>query len=289
MIKVDCHLHLGLTPSQTPGWWMWEQFGEEPISIDGDWIVGMLDAAGIDVGMVQGGDIRRTTYHPDFPAEHDVYIPSDFTAGEVAKHPGRLYGVACIDPLRDIPGGLFELERCVRELDFRVLKLVPTYQHYAPNDPRLDPYYEKCLELDIPVQIHTGWTRTINAPMKYQNPIQLDAVGRKYRDLKVIVAHLGWPWVNEGVAVVAKHPNFYCEFSGWSTYGPAAVADALMKLKNYNAHTRVLYGSDNADNQDLYEQANALALEKYGEPALTDDEMAGLLGGNAAELFKITS
>ena len=55
--------------------------------------------------------------------------------------------------------------------------------------------YEKAIELDIPVHFHMGWTPLINAPMKYQDPVLLDEVGIRFRQLKVIVAHLGY-WIS---------------------------------------------------------------------------------------------
>ncbi len=287
MVTIDCHIHLGLMPSQVPEWWLKEQFQGWAGSIDAEAIIAGLDDAGIEVGLVQGGDIRRTTWDPRHPDERNVLTPNDFTASEIAKYPDRLYGVIGFDPLRDIRWAVDEIERCVEELDFRLLKLIPTYHHYAADDPRLDPLYEKCLELDLPVMIHTGWTRTINAPMEYQRPVQLDRIGREFRDLVVIVAHLGHPWVDEGIAVVAKHPNFYCEFAGWSAYGPELVYESLSKLKMYGAHRKVLYGSDNSDTKALYEDANRIAVERDGEPVLDDEEMALLLGGTAARLCRI--
>ena len=287
MVTVDCHLHLGLMPEQVPEWWLKEQFEGWAGSIDGGGIVELLDAGGIDIGLVQGGDIRRTTYDPAHPGDHHVYTPNDYTAAECAKHPGRLYGVVCLDPLRDPQAALEELERCVREFDFRLLKLIPTYHHYSPDDPRIDPFYGKCLELDIPVMVHMGWTRTINAPMEHQRPMLLDRVGREFRDLAVVVAHLGHPWVDEGAAVVAKHPNFYCELAGWGMHGPAAVYEALAKLKSYGAAGRVLYGSDNGDTRELYRAANRIAEARDGAPVLNEREMAALMGGTAARLFRL--
>ena len=287
MVTVDCHLHLGLMPEQVPEWWLREQFEGWAGSVSGDDIVEVLDHAEIDIGLVQGGDIRRTTYDPRYPDDHYVYTSNDYVAEQCSRHPGRLYGVVCLDPLRDIQAALQEIERCVTELDFRLLKLIPTYHHYSPDDYRMDPIYAKCVELDLPVMIHMGWTRTINAPMEHQRPVQLDRIGRHFRSLKVIMAHLGHPWVDEGIAVVAKHPNFYCELAGWTMHGPEAVYEALAKLKGYGAIDRVLYGSDNGDTKSLYQEANRIALERDGKPVLDEQEMNDLLGETAARLFSL--
>ena len=288
MIRIDCHLHITEVPEHAPEWWIREMYapwGGEVESVDGAAVIEHLDTTGFDVGMIQGGDIRRTTYHPDYPHDRRVLVPNDYTAEQVESSGGRLYGVAAMDPLRDMAAAVLELERCVNALDFRLLKLVPTYHHYSPKDRRLDPLYEKCIDLDVPVMIHMGWTATINSAMEYQNPIQLDEIGRRYRDLKVIVAHLGYPWVDEGIAVVAKHPNFYAEMAGWTAWGPEVLARALSKLKELRAIDRVVFGSDNTDANDLYRDARQIALDNGTE--ITDEEMAGIMGLTAAQLFKI--
>ena len=288
MVTIDCHLHVTEVPDHAPEWWVKEMYAPwngEVHSVDGAAVIEHLDATGFDIGMIQGGDIRRTTYDPDHPSERGVLVPNDWVAEQIAQSNGRLYGVAALDPLRDVPAAVLELDRCVAELDFRLLKTVPTYHHYSPKDERVFPLYEKCLELDVPVMVHMGWTATINSAMEFQDPIQLDDVGRKFRDLKVIVAHLGYPWVDEGIAVVAKHPNFYAEMAGWVAWGPEVLARALVKLKEMGAIDRIVFGSDNTDANELYRRAREIAAEQGTE--ITDEEMAGIMGGTAAKLFKI--
>lgn len=293
MKTIDAHLHLGLVPSHVPQWWvdeLYAPFGDTKYeSAGGAKIIEKLDKAGIDIGIVQASDLRRTSFHPDHPDEHAHWVPNDYVAEEVAKYPGRLYGEAAIDPLRNVQAGVLELDRCVKELDMRGLKLVPTYQQYSPSDPRLDPIYEKCVELDIPCHIHMGWTPTIEALMKFQDPVLLDEVGVKFRNLKVIVAHLGYPWVDQAICLVAKHPNFYCDMAYWCGFGPDYLYQALLKLKSLGAIGRVIYGSENFCTPTfprMYEQVNEVAA-RMGTPPITDEEMANIMGGTAAKLYKI--
>jgi predicted TIM-barrel fold metal-dependent hydrolase len=292
LVTIDIHLHLGLVNRHIPKWWAEEvirPFGTAFHSSSGKEIIELLDKAGIDIGIVQAGDFRRTTYHPDYPTEHEVFVPNDYVAEEVKKYPGRLYGRAVVDPLRDPQAAVLELERCVKDLDMRVLKLSPTYQHFYPSDERLDPIYEKCIELDIPCMFHMGWAPIINAPMKYQDPVLLDDVGIKFRKLKVIVAHLGYPWVDQGICLVAKHPNFYCDMAFWCGFGPEYLYQTLLKLKSLNAIDRVLYGSENnctATFPSVYNRVNTVA-EKLNLPRITEEEMANIMGETAAKLLKI--
>jgi uncharacterized protein len=69
------------------------------------------------------------------------------------------------------------------------------------------------------MQVHMGWTPCKNAPMKFQHPYLLDDVGARFPDLKVVIAHVGWPWVEECLAVVAKWENFHVDFAYWGWFG----------------------------------------------------------------------
>ena len=64
----------------------------------------------------------------------DIYVPNDYVAGYVAQHPETLIGFASVDPSEE--SAPTELERAVRELGLRGLKLGPVYQHVDPNSER---------------------------------------------------------------------------------------------------------------------------------------------------------
>ena len=274
---------------------MYLPYGGGGVSRYGKDIVEMIDDAGVDVAIVQGGDIRRTSSHPNHPGDHNVYIPNEWVAEEVTKHPDRLRGQVTLDPLRDPQDALEETERFVKEHGFVALALKTAYHDHAINDRRVYPLYEKCIELDVPVDLFTGWTPIINAPLKYSNPILLDDVGRELRDLKVVF-YLAFPWVDEGIAVVARHPNFYMDMAWFGGGSPEQLYDVLLKLKDFGAINRALYGSDGADKvrigdttatvPDLYRAVNEVAARK-GTAEITEDELEGIMGGNANRLYKL--
>ena len=297
MITVDCHLHLGVTPTQIPVWWideMYRPYGGGTADVyDGKWIVDLLDRSGVEWGLVQGGDMRRTTHHPDHPTEHEVFVPNDYTAEQVALFPDRLKGYALIDPLRDVGAGLEELDRCVNERDFRALKLLGSYLHFSPNDHRLDPFYERCIEHAIPAHFFTGWTPIVNAKIHDADPLHLDEVGRRFRDLQVIIAFAD-PWIPQCTLMVAKHPNFHADLYHFSELGPEPLFEILDQFRSLNAIDRVLYGSNNSDKvrvgraeatvPDVYRAVNRIAHER-GAKLFTDTEMDAILGGTAARLY----
>ena len=298
MVTVDCHLHLTDSAEQAPIWWMEElyrPYGGGYIWTDGEAIVGILDRAGVDLGMVQGSDIRRTTYHPDFPDQRHVFVPNDYTAEQVALFPERLIGVANIDPLRDVRAGVIEQRRCVEEYGFRSSKFLPTYQNYYIDDPAVAPMLESCLELDIVAHVNTGYSPTITAALRYGNPERLDRIGIRYRDLRVLV-YINFPYVDEGIAVVARHPNFHADIAYFMGAGPGQLFDALDKLRGLGALGRVVYGSDNNDKDrtggsqkigtHLLGELNEVAARTGREP-FTPADIDGIVSGNARRLYKL--
>ncbi len=298
MVTVDCHLHLTDSAEQAPIWWMEElyrPYGGQYIWTDGEAIVGILDRAGVDLGMVQGSDIRRTTYHPDFPDQRHVFVPNDYTAEQVSLFPERLIGVANIDPLRDVQAGVIEQRRCVEEYGFRSSKFLPTYQNYYIDDPAVAPMLESCLELDIVAHVNTGYSPTITAALRYGQPERLDRIGIRYRDLRVLV-YINFPYVDEGIAVVARHPNFHADIAYFMGAGPGQLFDALDKLRGLGALGRVVYGSDNNDKDrtggsqkigtHLLGELNEVAARTGREP-FTPADIDGIVSGNARRLYKL--
>ena len=61
--------------------------------------------------------------------------------------------------------------------------------------------------------IHQAGSTRIDAKLELGRPALLDDIGRVFRDLRVIVAHCGLPWVDEALFLLTKHPNFYAELS----------------------------------------------------------------------------
>ena len=67
----------------------------------------------------------------------------------------RFIGFAGVDPHKGMPA-VGELEHAVRELGLRGLNLQCFELKLRINDRLLYPLYAKCIELDIPVNIHCG-------------------------------------------------------------------------------------------------------------------------------------
>ena len=136
-----------------------------------------------------------------------------------------------------------ELRRAFAELGCVGFKVHPSYQEVYPNDRELMyPLYEVCLEFDAPVLFHTGSTRLYPAPIKYSQPLHLDEVAIDFPDVKVIMAHWGWPWVEEALAIVWRNENIYVDLSGHLPQHLPPVVWHYMQLPDLR--DRFFFGSD---------------------------------------------
>jgi predicted TIM-barrel fold metal-dependent hydrolase len=175
------------------------------------------------------------------------YVGNDYVAGVARQYADRFIGFASVDPWKGAQA-IVELERAVRDLGLRGLKLHPTTQAFFPNDPRFYPLWKKCAELRIPALFHTGQTgvgaRTPGGggyKLKYAQPMLLDDVAADFPDLTIIMAHPAVPWQEEQLAVALHKANVYIDLSGWS---PKYFRPILTQYAGSLLKDKMLFGSD---------------------------------------------
>lgn len=71
---------------------------------------------------------------------------------------GRIISFAAAEPL-DVQGvfnraRLKGVEKAITEKGLKGVLLTPPYGHYRSNDKRVYPFYEKAVELDVPIYFH---------------------------------------------------------------------------------------------------------------------------------------
>jgi uncharacterized protein len=170
-----------------------------------------------------------------------VWVPNDLIADYVAQHPQKLEGWASVDP--NEPDCIEELERCVKVLGLKGLKLGPVYQHFDPMDRAHWPLFRKCQDLQIPVIWHQGTTFPTMARLKWALPLQLEDIAMDFPDLRMIIAHLGHPWEADVVALIRKCPNVYADVSACH-YRPWRYWQAMVSAMEYGVTHKLLLASD---------------------------------------------
>jgi predicted TIM-barrel fold metal-dependent hydrolase len=176
------------------------------------------------------------------------YIGNDYVASVAQKYSDQFIGFASVDPWKG-KTAVQELERSVKELGLRGLKLHPSVQAFYANDIRFYPLWEKCAELEIPVLFHSGQTGVgAREPggggikLKYCQPIPyFDDVAADFPSLTIIMAHPAVPWQEEQLSVALHKQNVYIDLSGWS---PKYFRPMLVQYMRSLLQDKVLFGSD---------------------------------------------
>ena len=215
-------------------------------------------------------------------------VPNDYVAAYVARDPDRLIGFGSVDPMS--PHALDELERMTHDLRLQGCKMGPIYQNIDPLSRSFLRVCERVQRLDIPLLIHQGTTFSRAGSLLFANPLLIDEIALRYPRLKIIVAHLGHPWVNETIAVVRRHPCVYADVSAlitrrWQLY------QALVTAMEYRVETKLLFGTDFPyfTAQQTMDGLRSITGDAFGPrmPVVTDECVEGIIHRPALELLGI--
>jgi predicted TIM-barrel fold metal-dependent hydrolase len=214
---------------------------------------------------------------------HRPRVSNEFVSKVVDRYPGRIVGFASVDPHKE--HAVKVLEYAIRQLRLSGLKLHPQVQAFEPNDPRYYPIYSKCLELNIPITFHTGstnWGAGLEGggrvKLHYSNPMLLDDVAADFPELKIIMAHPGWPWQDEQLAIATHKENVYVDLSGWS---PKYFQPLLVTYMTKMIPHKFMFGTD-------YPMLSPKRwLRDFEALNLNSDVRRMILGENARKLLRI--
>lgn len=170
-----------------------------------------------------------------------AHIPNDDVAAYVAAHPRKLIGFAGIDP-SDPRAAIDELDRAVGELHMKGVAVSPASQGFHPSASAAMQVYAEVERRGLPVIFHTGVQIAAATQLEYATPILLDEVARELPGLRMVIAHLGHPRVDETLVLLAKHPNVYAEIS-WILDRPWEAYQALLAAHEHGVTDKILFGS----------------------------------------------
>lgn len=170
--------------------------------------------------------------------------PNDDVAAVVGEHPKLFSGLAGIKAPREgqIRSTMEELERALVKLKLRGITIEPGFsfsQTEGADDARLYPIYERCAELGAIV----AYTISVRAgpSIRFSNPRAVDKVAGDFPDLKIVVGHAFWPWVNQSCGVAFRRDNVYLlpDFYGVRMPGHTGWVEAA----NSHLSDRIIFGS----------------------------------------------
>ncbi|HUE97265.1 MAG TPA: amidohydrolase family protein [Longimicrobiaceae bacterium] len=178
--------------------------------------------------------------------------------------------------------------------DFQVLgEIAIQYEGIAPDDERMEPYWELAEEIDIPVALHLGegypGAPYLGSPgyrVRLGSPLLLEEVLVRHPDLRLYVMHYGSPLVDEMIAVMYTYPNVYVDVGSnvWH-YPRAYFYSQLTELLDAGFGKRILFGSD----QMLWPELIEISIDVIEDaPFLSEEQKRDILYNNAARFLRLS-
>ena len=199
-----------------------------------------MDAAGIEKAVLLPIDCSTTK---------GCRILSNEDIVKLCKENERFIGFASVDPHKE--NAPQELDYAIKELGLKGLKLDPGLQEFYPNDKKLAyPIYEVASQLKIPVIIHTGLSWESNTMIKYSMPLLVEDVAHDFPKLNIVIAHFGWPWVLDSVALTLKYPNVFIDTAAHYLDTPKEFLEFVLTKQipitvvERSLRTKILFGSN---------------------------------------------
>jgi len=167
------------------------------------------------------------------------------------------------------------------------------YAGLAPDDPMMEPYYKVAEDNGIPVCLHTGlgppggphsfapkFRTTLGKPSLFE-PVLV-----RHPKLKAFIAHAGYPYISETIAMMYVYPNLYTDIGvlNWALHKEAFLT-TLKQLMDAGFGKRIMFGTD----QMLWPEAISIAVRTVKQVTfLSEEEKRDILYNNAARFLELS-
>lgn len=241
---IDAHMHLSHI----------ESFKETAVNRSFvDYSIEGLLKEYADSGVVLGIGMGLTESVPGAFPDQNAPTPMGLDMVE-STFPKQIVYCPGVNPYRLKQDGLDALERSIQRPEAVGIKIYLGYYPFYAYDDVYQPVYELAKRYQVPVIYHTGDTYSERGLLKYAHPLTIDEVAVQHREINFMMAHLGDPWVLDGMEVVYKNRNVFADLSGLVVGDAADCARmkdspfAFMHLRHAvaygNHYEKLLFGTD---------------------------------------------
>jgi predicted TIM-barrel fold metal-dependent hydrolase len=221
-------------------------------------VVACFDGCGIDKAFMFAPLLRPQGWELQVEHLDNIRQNNDYIAHFCSQAPERLIAFAVLNPNPGIAGGdrrmaarlmEEEAERCYHELGIRGVKMVP--DRWTAEDEEMVPLLEGIAGLGMYVVFHSGIFMDERSS-SYCRPALYEGIHR-IPGFHGHLAHLGWPWVDEELAVLMMEsfhrkpdPEDPWQLKADFSFGapPDWRVDSLLKALNSLPPDQLVYGSD---------------------------------------------
>lgn len=240
-----------------------------------DDVVAEMDRLGVSGGVLC--KYPRDITPPFVPgvrgAEADFHKACQQLREVMDQFPGRFHASIGIDPKLGYDAAK-QVSVAHDEYGIKAVRIVGMFTGIPINDPLAYPLYTRACDLGMVVTINVGMPGP-RKPARFQRTIDVDDVALCFPELKIVMSHVGDPWVSETVALLQKHPNVFLMTAG---FAPKYVPEAIRTFMKRGA-TKVMWASDYPILSIERTVTEGRALDVH------PDVLPGYLGSNALAVF----
>jgi predicted TIM-barrel fold metal-dependent hydrolase len=164
-------------------------------------------------------------------------------------------------------------------MGLRGLKLHPVGMEFFPNDKRIYPLYEKCIEYKIPVGFHIQPAPIPGSRLQFCNIVPIDELAHDLPELKIQICHLGrYPYppdVFDLMCCIRANKNVFCDTSAPVPMVKEGILNTLNWVKQLNIADKTMFGTD------FPLQPQSWWVESIDLVDFTEDEKSMIMGENA--------
>lgn len=206
--------------------------------------------------------------------------------------PKRIIAGLMFSPEMNI--GVEEMRQMFNSKSIEILgEVVGQYNGITLSDSSMDPYLSLAEDLDIPVNVHVGpgppgiaYVGDNRYRAKFHSALVIEEALIKHPKLRVVVAHAGWPMIDDMIAVLYTHPQVYVDLGVLCYAFPKKeFYSYLQRLVDAGFEKRICFGSD----QMIWPKSIEVGIETISNaPFLTNSQKRDIFFNNAARFLRLT-
>lgn len=173
-----------------------------------------------------------------------IYVPNEYVYAQTQKYSNLLYA-ASINPYRKDAVQRLEQAKANGAV---LIKWLPSIMHIDPADPAIIPFYQKMIELDMPLLTHTGMEKSFSSardeladPQKLVLPLSMGVT--------VIAAHIATTGKSHGednferiLPMFKQYPTLYGDISSLTQANKLGFMRKVVSAPELQG--RLIYGTD---------------------------------------------